>query len=243
MTYALPLSMAHKIMESVMKRLLIVLAVAYTSIGTAESAQPAFDLNSPKALAAQAKYDDYSREAQALLTIDLYQALARLDAAKKSRMAQGIKPEELALAMLNLTDDDIRAMSYATVLQQRGEAGDPYASYFYGVRQSDFCLYVQRQPGSGWAQAAEQCWQQILPAFKRASTANIAAASFNIGKLYEDGLGFSPSKLTAADWYVKSAEQYSRENSRDEALIAVRKALDLVPDHPAALLLRKAMLE
>ena len=82
-----------------------------------------------------------------------------------------------------------------------------------------------------------------MPAFKRASDAKIADATFNIAKLYESGFGVSPSKLAAAEWYVKSADQYNKDKSREEALTSLERALDLVPDHPAALRLRKAMLK
>ena len=146
-------------------------------------------------------------------------------------------------AAFGLTDDDMRAISYATVLQKRGEGGDPYASFFYAVRQWDFCSQLQRQTGDSWAKQAKECWQNVMPAFKRASDARIADATFNIARLYENGFGVTPSKLAAAEWYVKSADQYNKEKSRDEALTAVESALNLVPDHPAALRLRKAMLK
>jgi hypothetical protein len=42
---------------------------------------------------------------------------------------------------------------------------------------------------------------------------------------------------------VKAANQYNKQNDRDDALTAVESALNLVPDHPAALRLRKAMLK
>jgi len=88
--------------------------------------------------------------------------------------------------------------SYSTVLQKRGESGDQYASFFYGVRQWDFCSWMQRQQEEVWIKEAKTCWQGVMVAFKRASDAQIADATFNIAKLYENGLGVSPSKLAAA---------------------------------------------
>lgn len=231
-------------LERVLKSLRLALVIAITSVHATEPAAPlAYDSNSPAALEAKAKYDGYSRDGQALRTTDLYRELERLDAAKKSRLALLTQPNEILSAVFQIADDDMRAISYASVLQKRGESGDPYASFFYGVRQWDFCLQLQRQQGDGWTKQAKECWQGVLPAFKRASDAQIADASFNIGKLYENGFGVLPSKLVAAEWYVKSAEQYNKAKSRDEALTAVEKAVDLVPDHPAALRLRKSMLK
>lgn len=146
-------------------------------------------------------------------------------------------------AALAVTDDDMRAISYATVLQKRGEGGDPYASFFHALRDWDFCLQLQRQTGDVWVKQARECWQRVMPAFKRAAEAQIADAAFNIARLYENGLGVTPSKLAASEWYVKSAELYNQEKSRDEALTAVESALNLVPDHPAALRLRNTMLK
>ena len=82
-----------------------------------------------------------------------------------------------------------------------------------------------------------------MPAFKRASDAQIAAATFNIARLYQNGFGVTQSKLVAAEWFVKSADQYNKEKARDEALTALESALNLAPDLPAALRLRKAMLK
>ena len=225
-----------------MRTLLLPLLIAASAQAAAQAPEFKYDPNSPAALAAKAKYESYDRDGKALQTGDLYKELRRLDAAQKSRIALA-KPEEALAAAFSMTDDDMRAISYATVLQKRGEGGDSYASFFYAVRQWDFCLQLQRQTGDGWAKQAKECWQGVMPPFKQAAEAQIADAAFNIARLYENGFGVTPSKLAAAEWYVKSAEQYNREKSRDEALTAVESALNLVPDHPAALRLRKAMLK
>lgn len=225
-----------------MRRLLFAVAMAITFVHAAEPALPAYDADSPAALEAQAKYASYARDGEALRSSDLYKELARLDGVKKSRMALA-KPDELASFWFPTTDDDMRTISYSGVLQTRGERGDPTASFFVGVREWDTCAQFQRQPGDGLSKMAKECWQRVMPAFKRASDAQIADASFNIARLYESGLGVSASKLAAAEWYVNSAGQYSKEKSREEALTSIERALDLVPDHPAALRLRKAMLK
>ncbi len=225
-----------------MKTLLLTLLIAASAQAADQKPEFKYDPNSPEALAAKAKYEGYERDGKALQTTDLYRELGRLDAAKKSRIALA-KPEDVMAAAFILTDEDMRAISYATVLQKRGEGGDPYASFFYAVRKWDFCLQLQRQSGDSWVGQAKECWQNVMPALKKASDARIADATFNIARLYENGFGVTPSKLAAAEWYVKSADQYNKEKSRDEALTSVESALNLVPDHPAALRLRKAMLK
>jgi TPR repeat protein len=231
------------IFGSTVKPLLLIAMLMIAALASAQPAPPVYDPNSTAALEAKAKYDAYNRDGQGLRTAELSAELERLNAAKKSRMALLTKPEEILAAAFKMTDDDMRAVSYATVLKKRSDNGDPDSSFFYGVHQWDFCSQLQRQQGEMWAKQASECWQGLLPAFKRASDAQIANASFNIGKLYENGFGVSPSKLVAAEWYVKAAVQYNKGKLRDEALTAVERAVDLVPDHPAARRLRKAMLK
>lgn len=226
-----------------MKALLLALLVTVSAQAAEQEPGFKFDPNSPAALAAKAKYESFDREAKALRTRDLYQELIRLDASKNSRIALANKPEEIMAAAFSTTDEDMRAISYGSALKKRGEEGDPYASFYYAVRQWDFCLQLQHQTNEGWANRTKECWQGVMPALKRAADAKIADAEFNIARLYENGFGVTPSKLAAADWYVKSAEQYNKEKSRDEALTAVESALNLVANHPAALRLRKAMLK
>lgn len=226
-----------------MKTLLFALVMTITSVYATETPSPVYDPNSPAALEAKAKYEAYTKVGKELRTSDLYKELERLDGVKQRRIAMLTKPEEIFAAAFMINDDDMRAISYATELQKRGESGDPYASFFYGVRQWDFCSQMQRKRDELGIKQAMQCWQNVMLFFKRASEAQIADATFNIAKLYENGLGVSPSKLAAADWYVNSASQYNKEKSREEALTALERALELVPDHPAGLRLRKAMLK
>ena len=200
-----------------------------------------YDPNSPTALAFRAKQLSYERDGQALPTYELYKELVRLDAVERSRVAL-VKPEDF-FSTLKTTDDGWRAIAYGTVLRKRGESGDPYASLYYGVRNWDICLRLQRNSSDVLLRMTKECWQDLAPAFKRASDAQIAAATFNIARMYENGFGVIPSKLVAAEWYLRSADQYNKQEARDDALTALELALILVPDHPGALRLRKEMLK
>lgn len=226
-----------------MRKLILLLLIAASTHVAAQKSEFKYDPNSPESLAIKAKYAEYEREAQVLNIDSLVKELERLDASKRSRIALS-KPEDAFAAAFTTTDEDMRAISYATVLQKRGENGDPFASFYSGVREWDLCLRLQRSNTSeNWAMPIKECWQRVMPALKRASDGQIAPASFNIGRLYENGFGVTPSKFVAAEWYVKAAEQYNKIKSRELALTAVESALNIVPDHPAALRLRKAMLK
>ncbi len=230
-------------LNTLLKALLLTLLVAVSAQAADQNSGFKYDPNSPEALAVKAKYEGYARDGEALRTYDLHNELSRLDAVNNSRKAMATKPEDAFAAMFGITDDDMRAVSYGSVLQKRGESGDPYASFYYAAREWDMCLQFQQRSGDNWSKLAKGCWQRVMPMFKRASNAQIAAATFNIARLYENGFGVMPSKLVAAEWYVKSADQYNKEMARDDALTALESALNLVPDHPAAIRLRKAMLK
>lgn len=225
-----------------MKILLLIVLIAVSAHAADPVTEFKYDPNSPVALAYKAKQESYERDGQALPTYELNKELGRLDSAKKLRLSLA-KPEELLSAIFTTTDDDSRALVYASVLKKRGETNDPTASFYYAIREWGICLRLQQEPGEGYKKMTEECWAGALTALKRASNAQIASASFNIARVYENGFGVTRSKFVAAEWYVKSADQYNKQNSRDEALTALESALNLVPDHPSALRLRKVMLK
>lgn len=204
------------------------------------NSKAAYDPNSPEAVEAQAKanakFDAWTAEAEALTSAALFKEVERLDAAHAAKLA--LDPGKYMWG----SDDSFKSTAFATVLSKRAEH-DPEASLFDGSHQWTGCVKLQRQSGDVWDRYTQECWQKTLSAFKKASEAGIGDASFNIARQYQNGYGVTASKLVASEWYVKAAEQYSKRKDRDEALTSVERALDLVPDHPAALRLRKAMLK
>jgi tetratricopeptide (TPR) repeat protein len=226
-----------------MKKLFFMLIVAFVAQASAQKPEFRYDPNSPDALAAKAKREGYERDGRALNTYDLYKEVVRLDTIKKSRTSMATKPEEIFAEAFRYTDDDARGIEYWSLLKKRSDGGDTGASYYYAIYQWDFCLRMQQSNNEFLVKDSKECWQGVMSAFKKASDAQIASATFNIGKIYQNGLGVTPSKFVAAEWFVKSADQFNKEKSRDEALTALESALNLVPDHPGALRLRKAMLK
>lgn len=210
---------------------------------TAQSQIPTYDPNSPGAIEFRAKRDAFNADARKLDTLELYNEIARLDSEKDSKRAL-LTPNQLVSSLMAFTDDDFRSMEYEKVLKQRGEGSDTEAAFFHGFHQWKTCLLYERQSSTGTAKIAASCWQHdVMPFLKRASAAGLPDATSNIGKLYEAGLGVTPSKYAAAEWYLKSAEQYNKRGYRDDALTNLEKSLGLVPDLPAALRLRKALLK
>lgn len=67
-------------------------------------------------------------------------------------------------------------------------------------------------------------------------------AMYILGDMHREGIGTQPSRFLAADWYLKAAKAHSDYWDRESALRALEAALNVVPDHPAALELRAQLL-
>lgn len=172
-----------------------------------------------------------------LSAADIYKELERLLTIQSIKMQQ---PNARGWAM---DADSRKAVSFAMVLDQRHKAGEPDAAFYYALYNSRICSRFQSIDSSISAQMAKDCWKTTLEGFKVASNAQMPAATANVAKIYQQGLGVTPSKLVAAEWFLKAAEQYTKAGSRDEALTSLESALTLAPDHPAALRLKQAMLK
>jgi TPR repeat protein len=175
----------------------------------------------------------FEDEAEKLTSFELFKELERLDAAQAVKIA----------ASGNWLDFDPKAGSYGSVLSQRRKIGQPDGAFYFAVHQWRYCSMLQKQTSKAFADEAASCWNETMEAFKIASAAGIGDASFNIARQFESGYGVTPSKFAAADWYIKAAEQHNKAKDRDQALTALEAALDAVPNHPAALRLKKAMLK
>jgi TPR repeat protein len=128
-------------------------------------------------------------------------------------------------------------------LERRCKENEPEAAFFYGIYNWRICGGIESANNSQFDNVLKNCWLESLESLKVASNAKIAEASFNIGRVYEKGWGVLPSKLVAADWYVKAAQQFNETGSRDEALTSIESALNAVHDHPAALRLKNVLLK
>jgi len=82
-----------------------------------------------------------------------------------------------------------------------------------------------------------------LESFKIASESGIAQASFDIGTMYEKGWGVTKSNYLSAEWFIKAANKHISDGEREGALVSIEAALNVVPDHPAALRLKAQLLK
>jgi len=213
-------------------------------VSAAAAQELKYDPNTPEALAAQAKDEAYRQEAKNLSPFEVFRELQRLDAARDAR-TQLQTPDQLARGAWTFgqSDEDKKAVSFGSVLETRSQAGDVAASFYNGVYRWRFCRALAAQNNAQAENLVTECWRNVMAGFKRAAEANVADASINVARMYANGFGVTASKFVAAEWYVKAAEQYNARKDRDEALTAVESALNLVPDHPGALRLRKAMVK
>jgi len=131
---------------------------------------------------------------------------------------------------------------YALALEEKSEAKDPEAAFYFAIYNGKICRALQKMDKGQPSEGTRKCWSKSLENFKIASKANSPAASYNIAKMYEEGYGVLASKLAAAEWYTKAANQFMKSNSREDALASIEAALNAQPDFPSALRLRKILL-
>lgn len=203
------------------------------------------DTDTPESQANRTKYEAMSnaaqQEAEKMSTLEVYNELERLDLARNSRYA--LHPESYFSGSDNEHRDFQRSIGFSTVLSSRRDKGEVSATFYFGIRNWKYCQVLQEIDKGQLGYKTADCWKESLDSFKVASAAKIPAATFNIARMYESGFGVITSKYVAANWYVKSADQYNKANLRDEALTSLEAALAMVPDHPAALRLRKVLLK
>lgn len=175
------------------------------------------------------KMQRYQDEASALDPQDIYRELERV------RAVIAIKSQNSALP--DPTDEDtLKGSGYAAALQARRKQGEPAAAHYWGLYNSRICSALDL--GKNIGDTAKNCWADTLESFRIASEHGMARSSFNIGLMYENGWGVVQSKFVAADWFIRAAEKYKQDGLREGALESVEAALRVVPDLPAAQLMK-----
>jgi TPR repeat protein len=178
----------------------------------------------------------YEAEASKMTSLEISKEL------EKQRAIQVVKNTDGA-KLFAMDEDTFKGTGYAMALEKRKKSNEPEGAFYYGNHNWHLCSGLQRLDKGQLGDTVKKCWLDSFESFKIASNAQLAPASFNIARMYENGYGVMQSKLVASEWFVKAAEQFIKSNARDEALTAIEAALNLTPDHPAALRLRKSMLK
>ena len=178
----------------------------------------------------------YKKEATTMGSYEIYQEV------EKSKETLRIKQHSSKSYIYEVGDRDLqKATGYMSVLEDRRKANDPAAAFYFGLHEAQICMTLSKN--KQLAHGANKVCTDAIDSFKIAEKANDPRAMEALGTIYKKGLGVKASKYVAAEWFVKSAKQYSVENSRDSALSTLEEALILVPDHPGALRLRKELLK
>lgn len=152
----------------------------------------------PKAMYDQIKYLDHKR-----------------DEALKNEMDAGAG----WLSWACTTDDCKDSYKLTTELNKRGET-EPAAAFYAGLLNLEF---AQRANNHGLAKIVEPASKDARKQFALASSAGIAAASWNMGLIYATSLGVQGSNLAAIEWYGRAGHQYLRDGERENALAALEK--------------------
>lgn len=137
--------------------------------------------------------------------------------------------------------------SYMQELMTRAKARQPSAMFNFGWYRYQFCGILKKQGTD--VSSVPMCAQALDDLKAVAENPKIrilfiAPASMSmLGEMHRDGIGTRPSRFLAADWFVKSAKQRSANGDREGAIRALEDALNVVPEHPAAVELRATFLK
>jgi len=204
---------------------IFIIALFYMFIYPAYAEQSAIDNNVTKVNDA---IEQYKREA------------ATMSSAKIHEEVESIQETIRLLPGKNLGDHLSKATGFLLVLEERRKANQPSAAFYFGLFQLKICrAHVKTR---NLEPTTQKLCKESIDSFAVAVKGNDARAMAILGKIYKEGLGVNPSKLVAADWFLKSAKQYQIENSREGALSAIEEAVNLVPDYHEALAFRKKLL-
>jgi hypothetical protein len=171
----------------------------------------------PKAMYDRIKYLDYKR-----------------DEALRDEKDSG---KAVSMGFFCTTDDCKEATDLASELDKRGET-EPVAAFYAGLRNLEF---AQRANVHGLTKWVESSSKDARRRFVAASTAGIAAASWNMGVIYATNLGVVGSNLAAIEWYARAGLQYLNHGERETALAALEKVEGMDAKHPDSTRLRAAL--
>lgn len=142
---------------------------------------------------------------------------------------------------------EIEIESYMQELMNRAKARQPSAMFNFGWYRYQLCGTGKKQGID--VSSAPMCAQALddlkaVAENPKISILFIAPASMSmLGEMYRDGIGTTPSRYLAADWFVKSAKQRNANGDREGAIRALEEVLNAVPEHPAAIELRATILK
>lgn len=204
------------------------LFVALLTLSFAGSAQ----VRDPEDVTAQMKRDQ--AEAMTLAPFEVDREIQR-----QMELYRSLPGGNGALANL-MAPELVRATAFTMALEQRAAGGDAQAAFFAGMRRFDRCQGMKR---AGLVDSTRQCHAEVMQFFQQAHRGGVAAATFNIGTMYENGEGVVASKLAASDWYFQAAQRHRAAGDRSQSLTAFEAALSAAPDHGPAKRLRAELLK
>jgi len=177
----------------------------------------------------------FKDKAKTMSSYELYNEI------EKTKELMRLQRHSKQSSLPDLTNKDVlKSTGYLLILEERRKAGDPKAAFYFGLHEMQICMVLNEN--KELAHTSNKVCSDAIDSFKIAAEANDPRSMRAIGISFKEGLGVTTSKYVAAEWFVRSAKQYNVEHLRDNALSALEEALNLVPDHPSALELRKELI-
>lgn len=184
-----------------------------------------------------------------------YDPKAMYDRIKSLNAQRGILQEEhvgkmnpAKMSVWNLvcpTDACVASDKLTTELQaelnKRGET-NPVAAFYAGLLNLEDAQKLNNSTmATELVKFVEMSSKDARKQLAFASSAGIAAASWNMGLIYETNLGVIGSKLAAIEWYGRAGHQYHKAGERETALAALEKMEKMDAKHVDSIRLRDVL--
>ena len=166
----------------------------------------------------------------------IYERIRAIEYAQKTRNQIAIDNKEMP-CWFGCQDDDIR-FKLENDLSKQAET-DPVAAFYRGLFRLETAQLFSRNNAP--LQATEQAAADARKLFLFAYRAGIAAAAWNLGVIYETGVGVTGSRLAAIEWYARAGQQYLKGAEREKALAALEKIESFDQKHSDSKRLREAL--
>lgn len=140
---------------------------------------------------------------------------------------------------LSCTDECMELVKLRGALSTRAET-EPLAAFYSGLLNLEDAQKLNGFTNPNRA-LVESFSKSARKNFVYSSESGIAAASWNMGIIYDTNLGVPGSKLAAIEWFGRAGHQYLSEGERETALAALEKIETLDPNHRESKRLRNAL--
>lgn len=143
-----------------------------------------------------------------------------------------------------VTETSQKYAGFILALDEKAKSGEPLAIHYMARVEVQNCAVKEEAVRQGFAppSSATECWSKPRSMFEAAYAKGVTASATMLGLMNERGWDGRKSKYLAAEWYMRAASDYAKNNDRTNALRALEWAEEQVADYPGLPQLKQRLL-